>query len=124
MPGAVLGSPGPVVGGHAQVGEDADLRPTEVEDHGLAGLRKVHAGPSVGDAGVVEVAHGLVQPRSPGVQDVVVAEGNAVDAGLIQYRHQPQVAREGRRVGVIDGVSYDGVLEVRERKVGARRGSP
>ena len=73
---------------------------------------------------VVEVAHRLVQPRGPGVQDVVVAQGDAVYAGLIQYRHQPEVAREGRRVGVVDGISYDGVLEVRERKVSAREVFP
>ena len=114
-----LRGPGPVVVGHAHVGEDAYLRPSHVEDHRLAGLREVHAGPGVGDTSVVEVPHRLVQPRGPGVQDVVVAQGDAVYAGLIQHRHQPEVAREGRRVGVVDGISYYGVLEVGEREVSA-----
>src|SRR5215213_8151231 len=94
-----LRGPCPVVVGYAHVGEDAYLRSAEVEDHGFAGLREIHAG--------------------PGVQDVVVAEGDAVYASLVQLGHQSEVAREGRRVGVIDGVPYDGVLEVREREVGA-----
>ena len=63
-------------------------------------------------------------PVVPGIQDVVVAQGNAVYAGLIQHGHQPEVACEGRRVGMIDGVSYDRVLEVGKRKVGARQVLP
>jgi hypothetical protein len=63
----------------------------------------------------------LHEPRSPRVQDVVVAQSDAVYAGLIQDRHEAQVAGEIRILGVPDGTLHERVLEIREREIRAAK---
>src|SRR3712207_6891044 len=46
--------------------------------------------PGVGYPGVIQVPHRLVQPRGARIQNVVVAQGDAVHAGLIQHRHRSE----------------------------------
>src|SRR5215208_6795072 len=78
-----LGSPGPAVRGDVQVREDTDPHSTKVEQHWLASLRYVHACPCVGYSGVIQMAHRLVHPCSTCIQNVIVAQGNAIQTGLI-----------------------------------------
>ena len=79
-----FGSPGPLVAWDVQVAEDTKLYPSEVEDHGLPRGGEVHPGPGVGDAGIFQMPLRLLDAGNVCVRDVVVSQGYAVYAGLIQ----------------------------------------